>query len=385
MANFDFDNYSSLGIGIESFAMLEENVASGSGDYESEAEAEVKVSVDAGSDQQNDNVADAAADEVETVSDAGAELFKDFYRLASINETLRKHPLDQSLYAFLNSNNQLSRILNVSLPGTESMSKHDNDHAKETITRRINEMFSNNGLAKNNIDKFFAMLNNKLQKLKASMNDVVIDRRVRVSNLMFKMEDDTVDADSSSEEVNVETNSEDTADYEETSDAADESTPADANTAEECMSILRVLNVRGLDNSPMVQYLNSAVEGDSTSLEKIKDFTRKITRNMASFKAAGRKHRVIRYSKRELRSALEQYYDALQEWSTVNKMFFAMNNLTSDVRNSGMNGTDDFMRVLPKFQSMMLVKNYLISTKKIMDEVHYNLQLAATKLNKKYR
>ena len=65
--------------GIEAIAFLEDNEINENND--SLAEAEVKVVVRNSEEQQNDDVANDTMNEVETIEDTGAELFKDLQNM----------------------------------------------------------------------------------------------------------------------------------------------------------------------------------------------------------------------------------------------------------------------------------------------------------------
>ena len=382
MANFDFNEFSSLGVGSEAFAILEEDLDDGPTDNETVAEAEVKVSVDSGADQQDDDAADDAAESVETVSDAGAELFKDLQRLASIKTTLQAHDLHPSLYAFLNHNNQLDNLLQASLPAVESLSKTGgNADVKESINQRLDALFATgiNGQAslKSRIERFFQLFTTKLQKLQAAVDTVVINRRARISDLVIRMEDE-----STPEEVEVVTD-EVAGAPEESGDDAEEVVEAAANTAEECNRLMQIVNVAGLNDTALVKNLDAAADGDAAALKSVLDYTRNATRELTRFNYAGRHGRSLHFNKFELGKALENYYDMLNSWSNVNKLHYALGKLSKMAAEKPIRSTEDFSGMLPMFQTAMMVQNYIQTAKKAMDALYYNLQYVSTKLAKK--
>lgn len=386
MVSFDFDSYSSLGIGMEAFAMLEEQIDSEAAG-EPEAEAQVGISVNSGEDQQDYAEANTAEDEVESVADTGAQLFKDCYRLASIKETLKQHPLDQSLYAYLNMNNQLDNILKVQLPAVESMSAYDNSDVKEGITKRLDALFS--GTVSTNINKFFGILDKKLQKLQYAVDDVTINRRVSTADLIFRMEDDN-STEETSEEVSIKSDDEGGSQSEvDTSEAPastepTETTDSDVNSSEECNSLMNAIDIFNFDRSPIVQNLDAAANGDTKALEKIKYYTRKLNKSLSQFRSVGHKNRIVKFNKHNFTRTLKAYYNLLQEFPTVNKLYFAMHNLSKSVESFRMNKTEDFSKILPKFQTIMLVQTYLTNVKKAMDCLHYNLKFVSAKFNAKH-
>ena len=83
----------------------------------------------------------------------------------------KKHPLHPSLYAFVNGNKQLDKLLNVELPAVEKLDvKSDNKSVKDIILPRLESYFKDDVSTK--IVNFYKIFSKRLEKLESAMNTI---------------------------------------------------------------------------------------------------------------------------------------------------------------------------------------------------------------------
>ena len=361
MASFEFNDYSSLGVGAESFFLLE--------DESPAAEVEVKLNDTSVEDQQEDAAADSAAAAADETSDAGAELFKDVSRIANIEKVLSRHDLHPSLYAFLNADGQLNNLINTQLPGVESLSMtSSNSETINSILPGLESLFRNS--INPSIPKFFDTLARKMKVMQHATDTVVATRMRRVARLIARLEQDAAP-----EEVTVAVGG-DTADE----PASTEPVNVDANTAEECGRLMNTTNISGLKDSVLVRDMDDAINGNDNALRSITDYVRKNMRALSNCRQVSHTGRRITYNKHELIAALRMYKRELSNWANINMMHFACQKLANYSKGISVVGSESFSKILPKYKVMTVIHNYLQVSKKIMDTVYYNLSFASRKL-----
>ncbi len=395
MTSLDFNDCSSLGIGAESFFMMEEEAP--------EAEAEVKLNVQSSEDQQLDSDADVAASDSEVVSDKGAELFKDVARLANIEKVLTKHELHPSLYAFLNADGQLDKLLRTQLPGVESLSTTSgNVETINTILPKLETLFKSS--IDGNIKKFYEIVSAKMKKMQVATDKVVANRAKRVAEMIARLEQDeapeetavtTEDAPAESDEAPApeagagdaepQTPAEaevadDTSSEGEEAPASTEPVEVDANTAEETNFLMKAVSVTDIKNTPIFIKMDAAIAGDTEAMSAITDHVRNGMKALSKYRQLSHTGRRIVYKKQSVLEGLRTLKTELSNWSNVNMLHYACQNLTKSGRSATVTGYESFNKILPSYKAMTVMQNYLQVSKKVMDAAYFNLSFAAHKL-----
>lgn len=396
MTSLDFADCSSLGIGAESFFMMEEESPA--------AEAEVKLNVQSSEDQQLDNEADVAAEDTEVTSDKGAELFKDIARLANIEKVLTKHELHPSLYAFLNANGQLDRLFNTQLPGVESLSTTSgNVETINVILPKLETLFRTN--INTNIKKFYEIIATKMKKMQTATDKVVANRSKRVAEMIARLEqddapeaaavtteeapaeaDDSDDAPDASEvapaptEIDGEAEAEKVSDEGEEAPASTEPVEVDANTAEETNFLMKAVSATNVKDTPIITKMDAAIAGDTAAMKAVMDHVRKSMKALSKYRQMSHTGRRIVYKKHTVLEGLRTLKSDLSNWSNINMLHYACQNLAKSGRGATVTGYESFNKILPSYKAMTILQNYLQVSKKVMDAAYYNLSFAAHKL-----
>lgn len=390
--------------GIEAIAFLEDNEINENND--SLAEAEVKVVVRNSEEQQNDDVANDTMNEVETIEDTGAELFKDLQNMYVFSETIKKHALDPSMYAFINSNGQLSRLLNVKFPAVESLSKTgSNSKLINNIIPRLDKYIEKN--ISSNIKKCFDLFENKLNKLEHFTNKVMSSRLDRINLLISRLENDqdvpekiviqsnpqedenktvdcTVEINHNNEETSYPENEEPENYNNEVENNNEEETKnvsVEINSTEESQATMKSLGILNLHTTPIIKNMDVAYSGKSkTAMNDIYNFVTSVMQSVHGYTFKSKAKRKITVEKRELLESLYMYKNILKKWNNRNMLHHACRNLAVIGKECRITNSESLYKVFPIFKAMNASSAYLRTTKKAMDKIYYNLQFLTFKM-----
>ena len=375
--------------GIEAIAFLEDNDLNENND--SLAEAEVKVVVRNSEEQQNDDVANDTMNEVETIEDTGAELFKDLQNMYVFSETIKKHALDPSMYAFINSNGQLSRLLNVKFPAVESLSKTgSNSKLINNIIPRLDKYIEKN--ISSNIKKCFNLFENKLNKLEHFTNKVMSSRLDRINLLISRLENDQ----DVPEKIVIQSNPQEdenktvdcTVEINHDNEEETKNVSVEINSTEESQATMKSLGILNLHTTPIIKNMDVAYSGKSkAAMNDIYNFVTSVMQSVHGYTFKSKAKRKITVEKRALLESLYMYKNILRKWNNRNMLHHACRNLAVIGKECRITNSESLYKVFPIFKAMNASSAYLRTTKKAMDKIYYNLQFLTFKMlnEKKYR
>lgn len=358
---------------------------------------------------------DSHADEVKTVEDTGAELFKDVHRLYTFASLIKHDNLDPSIYSFMNKDNQLSKLLKIKLPAVESLSTTGSNMTLSNNIMNSLDKYSKDTLSITAV-KWFELLNKKLSKLESTIDRLNALRYNEISRLISRLEDDTT----IKEEATISTDSEESESVENDEnkdreyvegvkyteedeepiedDTVDESTDIEnndndnnktndtvkvnvnVNTTDETEATLKALSILNMKQTALYTNMDDACNGSYAALENIARHVQSIMKSVYSYNFNACKNRTFKITKKELIHALKLYRNILDNWNRISMCFNACSKMSKTSDNVYIHGIESFNKILPIYKSMSMTSTYIRTVKHAMDRTYHNLKYLTIKL-----